>query len=66
MFDAPMPYVLITEACVKGTEKAGYWGKDGLFELERCFREEDTAHLRGLDGASTSFEQLREAGQSGA
>ncbi len=43
MFDAPMPYVLITEASVRGTEKAGYWGKDGRLELERCLREEDEA-----------------------
>ena len=66
MFDAPMPYVLITEGCVKGTEKAEYWGKDGLFELERRMREEDSAHPHVVDGAATSFEQLRQAGQSGA
>src|SRR5690606_15401455 len=41
MFDAPMPYVLITEACVNGAEKAMYWGKDGRFELDRRLQEEE-------------------------
>lgn len=41
MFDAPMPYVLITEATVRGTEKAAYWGKDGRFELDRRMQEEE-------------------------
>lgn len=41
MFDAPMPYVLITEGTVKGTEKAAYWGKDGRFELDRRMEEEE-------------------------
>ncbi|KAM0246995.1 hypothetical protein ACHAQJ_010023 [Trichoderma viride] len=40
MFDAPTPYVLITEACVKGFEKAAYWGKDGRHELSRRLEEE--------------------------
>jgi ATP-dependent Clp protease ATP-binding subunit ClpX len=67
MFDAPTPYVLVTEACVKGEEKAGYWGKDGRLEVERRMREED----EGLNAAAGqaeegSFEQFREAGLSGA
>ncbi|KAK0626162.1 P-loop containing nucleoside triphosphate hydrolase protein [Immersiella caudata] len=62
MFDAPTPYVLITEGCVHGTEKAGYWGKDGRMEVERRMRAEENK-----DGeAEETFEQLREAGQSGA
>lgn len=40
MFDAPTPYVLITEACVKGFEKAAYWGKDGRHELINRLQEE--------------------------
>ncbi len=65
MFDAPMPYVLITEACVEGREKAHYWGKDGRLELERIMQDEDEGvHLVGH--AAGSFEQFREAGQSGA
>jgi ATP-dependent Clp protease ATP-binding subunit ClpX len=40
MFDAPTPYVLITEACVKGFEKAAYWGKDGRHELSQRLEEE--------------------------
>ena len=72
MYDAPMAYVLITEGCVRGTEKAGYWGKDGRFEIERRIQDED----HGLNGQETapiekggggvSFGQLRQAGQSGA
>lgn len=73
MFDAPMPYVLITEAAVKGIEKVGYWGKDGKFEVERRIREEDGS-LPGEEAApserevlsSTTFEQYRQAGESGA
>ncbi|KAK0705142.1 P-loop containing nucleoside triphosphate hydrolase protein [Lasiosphaeris hirsuta] len=61
MFDAPTPYVLITEGCVNGTDKAGYWGKDGKMELERRMLEEDDP----VD-IEASFEQFREAGQSGA
>ncbi|SPO05643.1 related to MCX1 protein [Cephalotrichum gorgonifer] len=64
IFDAPMPYVLITEGCVKGTEKAAYWGKDGKFELERRAREEDGQDRS--DGHVASLEQFREAGESGA
>lgn len=41
MFDAPMPYVLITEDAVIGKCKPCYWGKDGRFEIERRLREED-------------------------
>lgn len=63
MFEAPMPYVLITEACVKGEEKAGYWGKDGLLELQRRMREEDEPDEH--QEAATTFEQFREAGLSG-
>ncbi|KAL1913703.1 ATP-binding protein [Sporothrix stenoceras] len=67
MFDAPMAYVLITEACVKGKEKPGYWGKDGRFEIERRIRDEDEGlNANGEAVAGASFEQLREAGQSGA
>ncbi|KAI5854537.1 P-loop containing nucleoside triphosphate hydrolase protein [Durotheca rogersii] len=79
MFDAPTPYVLVTEKAVRGEEKVGYWGKDGRLEVEARIREED-----GLDGdADTdlgrrqqgfgdgrqilrSLGQYREAGQSGA
>jgi len=64
MFDAPTPYVLITEGCVKGTERPGYWGKDGRIEMERCAREED-ASLDGETGEG-AWEQFREAGLSGA
>ncbi len=68
MFDAPMAYVLITEACVHGKEKAGYWGKDGRFEIERRIQEEDEGLATTMDVAvgGGSFEQLRQAGQSGA
>ncbi|KAM7209557.1 P-loop containing nucleoside triphosphate hydrolase protein [Naviculisporaceae sp. PSN 640] len=64
MFDAPMAYVLITEGCVNGTEKALYWGKDGRLELERRLEEEDSRKSGVSD--DFSFEQFREAGQSGA
>lgn len=64
IFDAPMPYVLVTEGSVKGTEKPGYWGKDGKFELERRAREEDGEE--GSEGHGGSLEQFREAGESGA
>lgn len=63
MFDAPTPYVLITEACVQGREKAGYWGKDGRLELEARLQEEDAEKVEQDVGG---FEQVREAGQSGA
>ncbi|KAL1900849.1 ATP-binding protein [Ceratocystis pirilliformis] len=53
IFDAPMPYVLITEACVNGTEKAGYWGKDGRFEVERQMADEDK-----LEGNATGLEDM--------
>lgn len=76
MFDAPTPYVLITEGCVTGAERAGYWGKDGRLEMERRAREEDErgAAVEGGGGGGAgrgarqeaSFEQFREAGQSGA
>ncbi|ODA77478.1 hypothetical protein RJ55_07107 [Drechmeria coniospora] len=61
MFDAPTPYVLITEGCVNGTEKAAYWGKDGRFELDRQLEEEEVGCLT----PHMTFERLREAGQSG-
>ena len=63
MFDAPMPYVLITEACVKGTEKALYWGKDGRFEIDRRMDEEEITPKQV--SAEQSFDDFREAGQSG-
>lgn len=75
MFDAPMPYVLVTEAAVQGRDKVGYWGKDGRFEVERRVRDEDgpddAPGAGGNDGrrvvsASHSFEEYREAGQIGA
>ena len=67
MFDAPMAYVLITEGCVKGKEKPGYWGKDGRFEIERRIRDEDEGlNNNGEPVPGVSFEQLREARQSGA
>lgn len=66
MFDSPTPYVLITEACVKGTEKAGYWGKDGRMEIERRIREDDEKDDRAAAMDDLTFEQFREAGQSGA
>ncbi|EXA37540.1 ATP-dependent Clp protease ATP-binding subunit ClpX [Fusarium oxysporum f. sp. raphani 54005] len=63
MFDAPMPYVLITEGCVKGTEKAGYWGKDGRFEVDRRMQAEEMNPAKGEP--ENTFEKYREAGQSG-
>ncbi|KAF5981139.1 ATP-dependent Clp protease ATP-binding subunit ClpX [Fusarium bulbicola] len=63
MFDAPMPYVLITEACVKGTDKAGYWGKDGRFEVDRRMQAEEMNPAKGEP--ENTFEKYREAGQSG-
>lgn len=65
MFDAPTPYVLITEGCVNGTEKACYWGKDGRMELERRMQEEDEK-MAGPGEQDVTFEQFREAGLSGA
>lgn len=62
MFDAPTPYVLITEGCVQGREKAGYWGKDGRLELEARLQEEDAETAE----AGAGVEQVREAGQGGA
>ncbi|KAF4120962.1 ATP-dependent Clp protease ATP-binding subunit ClpX, partial [Geosmithia morbida] len=66
MFEAPMPYVLITEACVKGTEKAAYWAKDGRFELDRRL-EEEMINPRPTTQTSTTdtLERYREEGQSG-
>jgi len=71
MFDAPTPYVLITEGCVTGAERAGYWGKDGRLEMERRAREEDERGAAehgggGGGGQEGTFERFREAGQSGA
>lgn len=63
MFDAPTPYILITEACVNGAEKAAYWGKDGRFELDRRLEEEEMNRPRSTP--QMPFERLREAGQSG-
>jgi ATP-dependent Clp protease ATP-binding subunit ClpX len=58
-----MPYVLITEACVNGAEKAIYWGKDGRFELDRRLQEEELNPRR--TDAPLTFVRFREAGQSG-
>lgn len=68
MFDSPTPYVLVTEGCVKGTEKAGYWGKDGRMEVERRLKDEDEngPSVQVVDSMNPTFEQFREAGQSGA
>lgn len=68
MFDAPMPYVLVTEAAVKGQEKVGYWGKDGRFEVERRIRDEDEGEDEGGRQVLTAqdFAGYRQAGQSGA
>lgn len=61
MFDAPVAYVVITKACVEGIEKARYWGKSGKFEVERCLQNEV---IHDADSQS-SFEDYRQAGQSG-
>ncbi|TRX90467.1 hypothetical protein FHL15_008636 [Xylaria flabelliformis] len=70
MFDAPIPYVLITEKTVRGEEKAGYWGKDGRFEVQRRIQDEDgwpaTPQSRDQGHEIVSLEEFREAGQSGA
>ncbi|KAK4144078.1 P-loop containing nucleoside triphosphate hydrolase protein [Dichotomopilus funicola] len=73
MFEAPTPYVLITEGCVTGGEKAGYWGRDGRMELEKRLREEDDkgpkgdARGRGGSGGEQGpFEPFREANWSSA
>lgn len=72
MFDAPMPYVLVTEAAVKGTDKVGYWGKDGKFEVDRHIRDEDGELLASTEpwddraAKSANFEEYRQAGESSA
>ncbi|KAI0965993.1 P-loop containing nucleoside triphosphate hydrolase protein [Xylaria arbuscula] len=70
MFDAPMPYVLVTEKAVRGEEKVGYWGKEGRFEVQRRIQEEDgwpvTPQTRDQESSIMTFEQFREAGQSSA
>ncbi|KAI1428401.1 P-loop containing nucleoside triphosphate hydrolase protein [Xylaria sp. FL1777] len=70
MFDAPMPYVLVTEKAVHGDEKVGYWGKEGRFEVQRRIQEEDgwpvTPQSRDQQPEIMSFEQFREVGQSSA
>lgn len=70
MFDAPMPYVLVTEKAVRGEEKVGYWGKDGRFEVQRRIREEDglpvTPGSRDREQEIMSLESFRDAGESGA
>lgn len=66
MYDAPTPYVLITEACVKGEEKAGYWGKDGKMEVERRIREEDERVVNGGVEVRLSAEEAREAAGLGS
>lgn len=68
MYEAPVQHVLVTEACVAGQEKAGYWGRDGWLEIERRIREEDVNETPVVDDSSmaaNNFEQYREAGQSG-
>ncbi|KAH8677510.1 ATP-dependent Clp protease [Xylariales sp. PMI_506] len=66
MFDAPMPYVLVTEKAVRGLDKVGYWGKDGRLEVERLIHDEDEAEgTREIIGRG-GFDGYREAGQSGA
>ncbi|KAG6038995.1 hypothetical protein E4U41_003377 [Claviceps citrina] len=64
IFYAPLPYVLIHEACVNGSEKPRYWGRDGRFEVDRLMQEE------AMDRSSSqqppvTFECLREVGQGG-
>ncbi|KAI0518539.1 P-loop containing nucleoside triphosphate hydrolase protein [Xylaria bambusicola] len=70
MFDAPMPYVLVTEKAVRGEEKVGYWGKEGRFEVQRRIQEEDgwpvTPQSRDREHEIVSIEHFREVGQSGA
>ncbi|KAI0202544.1 P-loop containing nucleoside triphosphate hydrolase protein [Astrocystis sublimbata] len=70
MFDAPVPYVLITEKTVKGEEKAGYWGKEGRFEVQRRIQDEDgwpvTPQTRNDEHRVIGLEEFREVGQSGA
>ncbi|KAK2612843.1 ATP-binding protein [Conoideocrella luteorostrata] len=62
-FDSPVPYVLIHEACVKGSEKAIYRGKEGRFEVDGRLQDETIQRSSPLP--QTNFERLREAGQSG-
>ncbi|KAI1278637.1 P-loop containing nucleoside triphosphate hydrolase protein [Xylaria sp. FL0933] len=70
MFDAPMPYVLVTEKAVRGEEKVGYWGKEGRFEVQRRIQEEDgwpvTPQSREQGHEIMTFEEFREVGQSSA
>ncbi|KAI0485860.1 P-loop containing nucleoside triphosphate hydrolase protein [Xylaria cf. heliscus] len=70
MFDAPIPYVLINEKTVRGEEKAGYWGKEGRFEVQRRIQDEDgwpvTPQSRYQDHEIVSLEEFREAGLGGA
>jgi ATP-dependent Clp protease ATP-binding subunit ClpX len=48
MFIAPVPYILVTAACVEDPNKLHYWGKDGRMELERVMREEDGEDIQPL------------------
>ncbi|KAI1109224.1 P-loop containing nucleoside triphosphate hydrolase protein [Nemania sp. NC0429] len=70
MFDAPIPYVLVTEKAVRGEAKVGYWGKEGRFEVQRRIQDEDgwpvTPQSRDLEPDLTDLEHYRAAGQSGA
>lgn len=70
MFDAPVPYVLVTEKAVRGEANVGYWGKEGRFEVQRCIQDEDgwpvTPQSRDQEPDMASLEHYREAGQSGA
>lgn len=70
MFDAPIPYVLVTEKAVRGEGKVGYWGKEGRFEVQRRIQDEDgwpvTPQSRDLESDMAALEHYRAAGQSGA
>ncbi|KAG5965868.1 hypothetical protein E4U58_002681 [Claviceps cyperi] len=63
IFDAPLPYVLIHEACVKGSEKPLYWGREGRFEVDRRMQDEAMDRLSPTPQASPRV--LRGAGESG-
>lgn len=64
IYDAPVAYVLVTEACVNGKEKARYWGKSGKFEVERILQAEAVG-ARSSQQVPFTFEYYRQAGQSG-
>ncbi|KAI0484535.1 ATP-dependent Clp protease [Xylariaceae sp. FL0804] len=78
MFDAPTPYVLVTERAARGEGRVAYWGKDGRLDVERCIQEEDRldGEEEGGDAGEggggggrhvvSSLGSYRQAGQSGA